>query len=102
MVNESIYDCPPQCGGCSCHNIPPCTCCTEHFVADSAAELLDMYKDKVIENSILTNKNKKMRIALEAISDMGSDDDLDEDQLLKEITKMQSIANKCLKITNEV
>lgn len=28
------FDCPPGCGGCSCHIAPPCTHCTEHGLSE--------------------------------------------------------------------
>jgi len=28
------FDCPPGCGGCSCHISPPCSHCTEHGISE--------------------------------------------------------------------
>lgn len=34
-AQEPGYDCPKNCGGCSCHYRAPCSHCTDHFKGDS-------------------------------------------------------------------
>ncbi len=34
-IQEPVYDCPKDCGGCSCHYRPPCVHCTDHFKGEA-------------------------------------------------------------------
>jgi hypothetical protein len=81
-----MFDCPPDCGGCSCHINPPCTHCVEHAAIEEAP--LALVDDPIEQLHLRVNGLQEMLDGLVSVVHTRLECQAEEIGRLAELTRL--------------